>query len=167
MDGVSIRPAVPGDLARITEIYNAYVIDTAITFDVAPYTVEARREWLAQFDTTGPYRLLVACAGERLVGYAGTMRFRPKAAYHTSVETTIYLEPGAQRRGLGARLYAALFDALSGENVHRAYAGVTLPNDGSVALHERMGFTRVGVYTEVGHKLERYWDVLWLEKKLG
>jgi phosphinothricin acetyltransferase len=82
------------------------------------------------------------------------------------VETSIYLAPGATGRGLGTRLYSALFAALEGEDIHRAYAGVTLPNDASLRIHERFGFRQVGVYEEVGRKFGTYYDVAWLEKRL-
>lgn len=161
-----IRDAASGDLGPITALYNHYIEKTAITFDLAPYTPEQRRPWLAQFAARGRHRLLVAESEGVLRGYAGTMRFREKAAYETSVETTIYLAPDAVGRGLGARLYAALFAALAGEDLHRAYAGITLPNEASIRLHERFGFRPVAHYREVGRKHGRYWDVVWYEKDL-
>ncbi len=166
MSDVLIRRARSADLADLTEIYNHYVVHTSITFDVEPYTPEARRPWLEQFAETGRYQLFVAERAGRAIGYAGSMRFRPKQAYETSVETTIYLAPDSTARGLGGRLYARLFDALAGQDVHRAYAGITQPNAASNALHERSGFREVGRYGEVGRKLGRYWDVIWMEKKL-
>ncbi|MFQ5843947.1 MAG: GNAT family N-acetyltransferase, partial [Planctomycetota bacterium] len=101
-----------------------------------------------------------------VVGYACSTPFRPKPAYRTSVETTVYVAPAATGRGVGGRLYQALFDALAGEELHRAYAGIVPPNPASVALHRRFGFHEVGVAREVGHKLGRYWDVAWFEKGL-
>jgi len=166
MRRTTIRPVAEGDLAALTAIYNRYIAETPITFDIEPYAVEARRPWLAQFDEHGPHRCLVAQEGDAMLGWAASMGFRSKAAYRTSVETSIYLAHGATGRGLGALLYRALFEALEGEDLNRAYAGVTLPNAASIALHERFGFERLGVYSEVGHKFGRYWDVLWLEKPL-
>src|ERR1700756_5477152 len=104
MNGVQIRPAQRGDLGRLTEIYNYYVINTPVTFDVEPYTVERREPWFAQFGPAGRHRLLGAESGEGIVGYAGTTRFRPKAAYDTTVETTIYCAPEPVGRGIGKRL---------------------------------------------------------------
>ena len=80
---------------------------------------------------------------------------------------SIYLAPDALGRGIGSRLYEELFTAIAGEDVHRAYAGITLPNPGSVALHEKFGFQSIGVYHEVGRKFGRYWDVEWFERELG
>ena len=87
---VRIRPANRADLPRLTEIYNHYVIHTPVTFDVEPYTVERRAAWFEQFALTGRYRLVVAEEDGLVLGYAGTTRFRPKAAYDTTVETTVY-----------------------------------------------------------------------------
>jgi phosphinothricin acetyltransferase len=93
------------------------------------------------------------------------MRWRPKPAYDTTVETSIYCAPEAVGKGVGAQLYGALFDAIAGENVHRLVAGYVPPNEASARLHERFGFKPVGVFTEVGWKFGRYWDVCWLERE--
>jgi phosphinothricin acetyltransferase len=160
-----IHPATIADLPAIVDLYNGYVTSSACTFDVEPYSVATRRSWFEQF-TGGRYRLLVAVEGDRLLGYAGSLRYRPKAAYETSVELTCYVDPTAQHQGVASALYTALFQALAGEDVHRALGGISLPNDGSVALHRRFGFREVGVFTEQGRKFGRYWDVLWVEKPL-
>jgi phosphinothricin acetyltransferase len=167
MADLSVRPATLGDLERLTAIYNHYVGEGAITFDIDPFTPEERRSWYAAHTTGAGHRLLVAEDGGGLLGYAGTGPFRAKRAYDTTVETTIYIVPDACGRGVGHALYAALFAALEGEDVHRAVAGVTLPNPASIALHRRFGFREVGVFRENGRKHGRYWDVMWLEKDLG
>jgi phosphinothricin acetyltransferase len=161
-----IRPIDPSDLPELTRIYNHYVLETPITFDVKPYTVEERRPWLDDFRPDGPHRCFVAEAEGRAVGWACTKQYRPKAAYDTSVETSIYLDPAVTGQGLGSRLYAALFESLADTDLHRALGGVTLPNAASVALHRHFGFTSVGTFREVGRKLGRYWDVQWFEKDL-
>jgi phosphinothricin acetyltransferase len=166
-DGVSIRPATIDDLPRLTEIYNHYIAHTSITFDRAPLTVDDRRPWFAQFAATGPHRLLVAEDAGVIAGYAGTHQFRAKKAYDTTVETTIYCAPDATGRGIGPALYAALFDALRGDDVRTAVAGITLPNAASIALHERFGFVRVGVMHAIGRKFGQYWDVAWYERPMG
>jgi phosphinothricin acetyltransferase len=166
MPSLTIRPARASDAAPLTDLYNHYVRETPISFDVAPWTVEARAAWISEFAATGRYRLLVAEESARVVGYACTRRFREKAAYETTVETSIYLAAGTTGRGLGHALYSALFEAIRGEDLRRAIAGVTLPNDASVKLHERFGFCRTGVTTEVGRKFGRYWDVAWYERAL-
>ena len=163
---IQTRAANRDDLPRLTEIYNYYVVHTPITFDVEPWAVEQRISWFEQFDRTGRYRLLVAEQDSLVVGYAGTTRFRPKAAYDTTVETTIYCAPELIGKGLGTQLYAALFATLSGENIHRVVAGYVPPNPISAAPHARCGFKAVAVFSENGYKFDRYWDVCWMERPL-
>ncbi|WP_405728629.1 GNAT family N-acetyltransferase [Streptomyces sp. NBC_01537] len=164
---VQVRPGREADLQALTDLYNHYVRETPITFDVEPLTLEQRRPWLLSHPEDGPYRLLVASQAGRVLGYATSSPFRPKAAYATSVEVTVYCAPDAGRRGIGTLLYASLFEALAGEDVHRAYAGIAQPNEASGRLHARFGFRPIGVYREVGRKFGRYWDVAWFEKELG
>ena len=161
-----VRNAVEADLPRMTAVYNHYVEHTAASFEVEPWTVEARRDWFGHYATSGPYRLLVAEVDGRVEGYAHSSVFRERTAYAHSVETSVYLDPSALGRGLGTTLYVALLDELAQEDVHRAYAGIALPNDASEALHRKLGFREVGVYTEVGHKFGRWWDVRWYERSL-
>jgi phosphinothricin acetyltransferase len=165
---VQVRPGTEGDLVTLTDLYNHYVRETAITFDTVPFTPEERRPWLLSHPEDGPYRLMVATGAgpQRILGYATSSPFRAKPAYATSVETTVYVAPDAGRRGIGTLLYEALFEALAGEGLHRAYAGVAQPNDASTRLHERFGFRHVGTYREVGRKFGRWWDVAWYEKEL-
>ncbi|QCD56457.1 GNAT family N-acetyltransferase [Streptomyces hawaiiensis] len=165
---VQVRPGVEADLDALTTLYNHYVRETAITFDTAVFTPQERRPWLLSHPEDGPYRLMVATEpdSQEILGYSTSSPFRMKPAYATSVETTVYVTPGAGRRGVGTLLYTALFEALSGEDLHRAYAGVALPNEASARLHERFGFRHVGTYREAGRKFGRYWDVAWYEKEL-
>ena len=164
---IEVRPATAGDLAAVNEIYNQYVVEAHYTFDLEPMSIEARREWFTHYAETGRHRVFVAVSEGHVVGYACSSRFRPKPAYETSVETSVYLAPDAIGRGAGSRLYETLFKALEGEDVHRAYAGIALPNPASIGLHERFGFKHVGHFTEQGRKFDRYWDVAWYEKPLG
>jgi phosphinothricin acetyltransferase len=166
MSGIQVREAIETDVPRLTEIYNHYIVNTPVTFDIEPYTVERRKAWFEQFSSTGRYRLLVAEEKRGVIAYAGTTRFRPKPAYDTTVETTIYCAPESVGRGLGTLLYSALFEAISDEDIHRIVGGYTLPNRGSEALHERFGFAPIGIFREIGRKLGRYWDVAWMERPL-
>lgn len=163
---LDIRAARTGDLPDLTDIYNHYVRTSHATFDVEPFTVEARTEWLSHHAETGPYRVLVAVDGRSVLGYATSSRFRKRPAYRTSAEVSAYLHPDATGRGVGSALYTRLLDDLGSEGLHRALAGIALPNDPSVAMHRRFGFREIGTYSEVGHKFGRYWDVLWLERPL-
>jgi len=162
-----VRPASESDLGQLNDLYNHYVRETHITFDIAPITMARRLEWFDHYDVVGRHRLLVAVADDHVLGYASSSPYRPKEAYETSVEASIYLAPDVTGRGIGTALYSHLFDELDGEDVHRAYAGITLPNQASIALHEKFGFTHVGTYSEQGRKLGRYWDVAWYEKRLA
>lgn len=164
---VEVRPGRASDLKALNEIYNHYVEDAHYTFDLEPLSLEWRKEWFSHFANTGPYRLFVALDVGAVIGYASSSRFRPKAAYRTSVETSVYVAPDSVGKGAGGRLYEQLFRALEDEDLHRAYAGIALPNPASIALHEKFGFKRVGLFTEQGRKFDRYWDVAWFEKPLG
>ncbi|WP_460066617.1 N-acetyltransferase family protein [Streptomyces sp. YKOK-I1] len=165
---VQVRPGVEGDLMALTDLYNHYVRETPITFDTAVFTPEERRPWLLSHPEDGPYRLKVAVDtdSQEILGYATSSPYRQKPAYSTSVEATVYVAPHAGGRGIGTLLYKALFEALAGEDLHRAYAGIAQPNEASTRLHERFGFRYVGTYREVGRKFGRYWDVAWYEKEL-
>lgn len=164
MPDVCARSAMRDDLPRLTEIYNHYVVNTPITFDIETYTVERRESWFSQFAERGRYRLMVAEENGVVLGYAGTTRFRPKAAYDTTVETTIYCAQEAVGKKIGSRLYSALFEALKDEDINRFVGGYTLPNPASAALHQRFGFKPIGIFTQVGRKFGRYWDVSWNER---
>jgi phosphinothricin acetyltransferase len=170
MSSFAIRPAVLDDLPALTGIYNHYVINTAITFDLRPLMIDERRPWFDDHHASGAHCLLVAIDGaRRCVGYASTSRWRPKAAYNTTVESSVYCHPDVVGHGCGRALYAALFEAIANEDIHTIVAGVSLPNPASLALHERFGFRPVGVFHAVGRKFDQYWDVAWFERpaKIG
>lgn len=167
MTDVLIRPAQHSDVPAMNALYNHYVANTAVTFDVKPSTLEQRYGWFEQFAETGRHRLLVAEMSGTFAGYVGSMQLKVKEAYQTSVETTIYIDPDFQGRGIGAALYENLFAVLESEAVHRAYGGIALPNDASVKLHETAGFRHIGTWNEVGFKHGKYWDVAWYECQIG
>jgi phosphinothricin acetyltransferase len=153
-----VRDGAAEDLEQLTTIYNHYVLTSPATFDIEPFTVDRRRdEWFCHYHDAGPHRLLVAAAGETILGYATSSPFRPKAAYARTVETSVYCPADSVGIGVGSLLYEHLFRALDGQGLHRAMAGITIPNDASVALHRRFGFTEVGTEHEVGRKFDRYW----------
>ncbi|MFF9759783.1 MULTISPECIES: GNAT family N-acetyltransferase [Streptomyces] len=162
---VQVRPGAEGDLTVLTDPYDHSVRETAITFDTAPFTPQEHRPRLLSHPVDGPYRLMVATgAGARgIPGYAASGPFRPEPAYATSVGTTVHVAP---RRGIGTLLHGALFQALAGEDVHRARAGVARPNDASGRPHERFGFRHVGTCREAGRTFGRRRDVARYEKEL-
>ncbi|UCE03166.1 MAG: N-acetyltransferase [Candidatus Latescibacterota bacterium] len=167
MPPARIRSAVDADLPDLVRIYNHYVVHSHVTFDTHPFAVEARESWFRGFAPSGPHRLLVAEIDDEISGYASSGSFRAKPAYRTSVETTVYLAPERVQRGVGPALYAALLGELEAEGeVHRAYAGIALPNPASIALHTRLGFTLVGTFREVGFKFGKFWSVSWYEREI-
>ena len=166
MSDMKIRPATRDDLPRLTEIYNYYVINTPITFDLVPVTADQRARWFHEHTAGKRHRMFVAEDNGLVVGWAGTGPFRDRAAYDTSVETSIYCANDVKGRGIGAMMYRVLLDSLKNEDINRVLAGITLPNDASLAIHRKFGFTEVGVFTECGRKFDRYWDVIWMERPL-
>lgn len=162
-----LRPATIDDLPRLTDIYNHYVVETPTTFDTVPFSVDERREWFGHYSDSGRHRLIVAERGGIVLGYTTSSRFSDRAAYDTTVETTILCAPEFVGQGIGRLMYAALFDALASEDVHTAVARVTMPNRGSHDIHLHFGFTEMGNMRDAGRKFDRYWDVAFYQKMLG
>jgi phosphinothricin acetyltransferase len=162
-----IEVAGGGDLAGIVSIMNHVSASSHATFDTRPVRVAERRDWFARFGRDGPYRCLVARRGDDVVGYACSQPYRSHDAFRETVEVSVALGPDCRGRGLGSALYRELFDALAGEPVHVALAGIALPNDASVALHRKFGFTDVGVFREYAVKDGRYLSSLWLQRISG
>jgi phosphinothricin acetyltransferase len=134
--------------------------------DLHPFEPEGRRGWFDDHAPSGRHRLLVATGSDGTpVGYATTAA-GGKAAYDTTVESSVYCRPDVVGRGIGTAVYSALFESIAGEDIHRIVAGISQPNPASVALHQRRGFREVGVFSNVGRKFGRYWDVAWFERPL-
>lgn len=165
-DELLIRHAAESDLAALNAIYNHWVAKSHVTFDIEEISAAQRLEWYGQFAESGRHQLFVAVRDQDLLGFIHSKPFRPKAAYLPAVETTVYLHPESRGAGIGSALYRVLFEALRREDVHRAYAGIALPNPASIRLHQRLGFREVGTYDQVGRKFDRYWSVQWYEKAL-
>ena len=165
---ITIRVADLEDLPRLTEIHNHYVVNTHITFDLRPFTPDERLTWFKEHSDGRRYRLLVADLRDKgVVGYATTGRFRTKEAYDTTVEVSVACSPDAIGYGIGTQLYEALFAAIQHEDIHRIVGGIAQPNPASNALHARFGFKPVGIFSSVGRKFGRYWDVMWVERPLS
>ncbi|MFI7587203.1 arsinothricin resistance N-acetyltransferase ArsN1 family B [Spongisporangium articulatum] len=159
-----IRAVRREDAAAVAEVYRPYVEQTAISFESgAPAAAEMARRIEA---TVTHYPWLVAEDGGTVVGYAYAGPHRARPAYRWSVDVSVYLAPQAHRRGIGTRLYQALFDHLRAQGYCNAFAGVALPNPASVGLHESLGFAPVGVYRNVGYKSGRWHDVGWWQLEL-
>jgi L-amino acid N-acyltransferase YncA len=154
---MTIRHCLPSDAARICEIYNHYVRETVITFEEEPV---AETEMAGRMrEIGGRWTWLVAEDDGTVAGYAYASAWKTRAAYRYSVESTVYIAPEQTRRGFGLLLYRALIAALRAQNVHYVTGGIALPNAASVALHERLGFRKIGHFSEVGFKLGRWVDV--------
>lgn len=160
---IVVRDALPADLPAMAAIYDDAVRTSLATFDTEPRGAAYLGDKLAT--TGGGNVVLVASAGEELLGYAFSGPFRPRPAYDGTKEVSVYLAEGARGRGLGRTLYAALLARLDAvPEVHTQVAVIALPNDASVALHLACGFERVGVLREVGHKFGRYVDTAWYQR---
>ena len=163
---IVVRPAEPRDARALNDIYNHYVRTSHDTFDIEPGTLSRRRDWLRE-RSGGRHRVLVAQDARQVLGFASSGPHRARPGYATTVETSVYVDPACTGHGVGASLYGALFEALREEDLHRALAGIALPNPASVALHHRrFAFTQVALFTEQGRKFGRYWDVAWFERAL-
>ena len=163
---VIVRSAKENDIPRLTEVYNYHVQNGHSTFQIKPHTVEQRMESFKQFSLTGPYRMLVAEYDGNVVGSASSFRYREGSVFDRTVETGIYLDHEIMNQGVGSLLYRSLFDILSKEDLHLAVVGIALPNDGSVALHKKLGFKKVGVFDEYAFVAGKYYSSIWMQKRL-
>lgn len=159
-----IRRVLAEDAAAIAAIYNHHVVNTIVTFEETPVDGAAMRDRIADIDASHAW--LVAEAGGVVAGYAYASAWRARSAYRRSVETTVYVANDALGRGLGTELYGALLAELARRGFHCAMGGIALPNAGSVALHERMGFAKVAHFREVGWKFGRWIDVGYWQRML-
>ncbi len=152
-----IRFATPDDATRICAIYNHFVQHTAITFEEQPVPPETMRQRILEITAALPW-LVCEKEGE-LQGFCYARKWKARSAYRYSVESTIYLHPESTRRGIGSQLYGTLLDDLRGKGLHVVMGGIALPNQGSVALHEKLGFRNVAHFKQVGWKFNRWIDV--------
>jgi phosphinothricin acetyltransferase len=159
-----IQDLTPEYYVQVLNLYNFYIRNTPATFDIKEHRLEDRISWFQQFKQGTRYQYLIAVDGQKVAGIVFTVKFRDKMAYETSVETGIYCSPDFAGKGLGQKLYDALFERLAGHDINRIYASITLPNERSIKLHERNGFKRIGVLTGVGRKFGKFWDVSYYEK---
>jgi L-amino acid N-acyltransferase YncA len=162
---VLIRHADPKrDAVACADIYCPFVVDGAVSFEeTAPDGAEFARRIEA---TSARYPWLVADVDGHVAGYAYASGYRERAAYRWAAEAAVYVAGGHRRQGIGRRLYGALFELLARQGLRMVCAGVTLPNDASVALHEACGFQPIGVYRRIGFKQGRWWDVGWWQLEL-
>ena len=165
--GVKVRLATPDDAVGVNAVYNPFIADSPATFETTEISEADRRAWLERLLEDRRHPVFVAIDGaEGICGFANAAPFDPRSAYGTSVKTSVFVAQDCAAKGIGGRLYQALFSALEGCDLHRAYALVVAPNPASVALHERFGFRHVSTLDEVGRKFGKYYSVMWFEKRL-
>jgi phosphinothricin acetyltransferase len=160
-----IRIATGDDAAAFHAIYLPHVLEGVATFETVPPGVEAMRERVLARLVHYPW--LVWEEAGAVLAYAYASRFRERAAYDWIAETSIYVRPEAQRRGIARRLYGTLLDTMRMQHIYQAVGVITLPGTTSVAAHEAMGFTPAGVWRQAGYKLGQWWDVGVWQKTLG
>lgn len=161
---ISIRTATAEDATACAEIYRPFVTDSWVSFEIDPPDNEMMAERIRT--NCASHGWLIAEIKGKVVGYAYASAHRTRQAYQTSCDVAVYVEPSYARMGIGRALYVELFIHLRENGYHAAFAGIALPNPGSIRLHEEMGFTPIGVYKEVGWKLGGWRDVGWWQRLL-
>lgn len=154
---MNIRKVELDDAAQIAEVYNYYIQNTHQTFETEPLSADEMRERIAEIIEKYPY--VVAEEDGEIWGYAYATQFKLRQAYAYSAEVSIYVKNAAKQKGIGTQLYEKLFDELAETNIHAMVAGISLPNDASVKFHEKLGFTKVAHFRQIGYKLGRWVDV--------
>ena len=164
-DNVVIRPATQTDTTAIARIYNYYIAGTIITFEEEPVTTVDMARRIENVQSALLPWLVAEQAGD-ILGFAYAGRWKDRSAYRFAVETTVYLEATMTGRGLGTRLYNSLLPVLSDRNIRTAIGGIALPNEASVALHEKLNFTKVAHFQKVGFKFNSWIDVGYWQRGL-
>ncbi|MEM9369095.1 MAG: GNAT family N-acetyltransferase [Planctomycetota bacterium] len=157
LSAMQIRDATRDDAAKIAAIYSPHVSDSAVSFELVPPSAQAMASRIER--ATWRYPWIVAVIDEEIAGYAYASPFRTRPAYRFAAESTVYVDPAFQKGGVGKRLMQSLLNRLYSGGHHRVFACITLPNEGSVALHESLGFDAAGVFSEVGQKFQSWHDV--------
>ena len=158
-----IRSAIVGDAKQICNIYNFYVLNTIVTFEEDAVPEEEMRSRIENITSKFPW--IIYETNGKIKGYAYASEWKSRCAYKHSVETTVYLLNGAHGNGIGSKLYAELIKRLREMNIHALIGGISLPNDASIALHEKFGFKKIGQFEEVGFKFDKWIDVGYWELK--
>jgi L-amino acid N-acyltransferase YncA len=159
-----IRPATAADAVACAAIYAPFVTDSWVSFELTPPDASEIASRIADYSKT--HRWLIADADGEVAGYAYGSPHRTREAYRSSCDVAVYVDPVFARQGAGRALYGALLPDLQERGYHAVFAGIALPNDASIGLHEAADFTPVGVYREVGWKLGSWRDVGWWQRLL-
>lgn len=154
-----IRDVVESDSATLSDIYNYYIANSVITFEEQLISANNMKNRITDISNDNLPWLVAENNEKKVVGYAYASRWRARSAYRYSVEITVYLDHTTKNKGLGTQLYQALFNELEQKSIHTVIGGITLPNDASVALHEKFGMEKVAHFKEVGYKFNQLLDV--------
>lgn len=155
---MQVRSAKSDDAIDIAYIYNYYIATSHATFEIEPVDEAEMLRRIEDAWVSG-YPFLVCEENEEIVGYAYGRRFRTRQAYMHSIEVSVYVRPGHHEKSIGTKLYEALFEEIKKGDFHVVIAGISLPNEVSVKLHEKFGFEKVAHFREVGRKFDRWIDV--------
>lgn len=156
-----IRSVTLEDAREIAEIYNYYVLNSCVTFEELEFSAEEMRGRIEATNLKFPW--LVFEKDSEILGYAYATMWKPRSAYKHTVESTVYLKKEATKNGIGSLLYAALIDQLTDLGFHAVIGGISLPNEASIALHEKFGFEKIAQFKEVGYKFKKRIDVGYYE----
>jgi L-amino acid N-acyltransferase YncA len=159
-----IRPAAAADTPALLAIYRPFVEETVVSFEFEVPTLTDFAARVAK--ALAGWQWLVAEREGEILGYAYGSSHRARAAYQWSVEVSAYVHPGHHRQGVGRALYLRLFEDLAAKGFCNAFAGIALPNDASVGLHESLGFQPIGVFRSIGRKFGKWHDVAWFQRAL-
>lgn len=164
-----IRAVNLEDAQEIAEIYNYYVLNSCVTFEEFEVSIEKMRGRIEATNSKFPW--LVFERDSEILGYAYATIWKPRSAYKHTVESTVYLKKTATKNGIGSLLYAALIEKLTDLGFHAVIGGISLPNDASIALHEKFGFEKIAQFKEVGYKFNKwidvgYWELLINKKSI-
>ena len=159
---MNVRLATTEDAEAIREIYNLEVETNTVNFDLRPRELEEQRKWL--IDRSGAHAVIVADTDEGLAGFASLSPYRPKPAYNTSVENSIYVHRQHQGEGVGTLLLGELTRLSDSHGFHAMFARIVGNHEASIALHQKHGFQLVGVEREVGRKFGRWLDVALMQR---
>lgn len=154
---MKIRIVQPVDAENITRIYNYYVLNTHHTFEIKPLTVAEMEKRIT--DISAFYPFLVAVTEDEIVGYTYASRYKLRPGYKFSVESTVYVAENRKGNNIGTILYSRLLEEVFDSDVHTIIAGIALPNENSIKLHEKLGFVKIAHFREVGFKFNRWIDV--------
>lgn len=157
-----IRNAKSEDAQSICDIYNYYVLNTIVTFEEDIVIADDMAERINK--VSEKYMWLVYEQEGEIIGYAYAGEWKSRCSYRFSVESSVYLKNGFSGNGIGSKLYDALLKELNKTNIHAVIGGISLPNKGSIALHEKFGFEKIAQFKEVGYKFEKWIDVGYWEK---